>query len=476
MCWFNSLFLCFLIASPIYADEALNLAAPSKLPGVTREMKSAGFWISRHPSPDRLIMNPIDIAAFNARTRGTGLTEDIAGFPLSFDGTKLKTEIVNIIDGLKGRKLYQQNMLLADDKFYNPLADNMGLMSIPTSVSVRFGFITRTTDERLLPTVFTLNAQPGDVDFDEVQNSGLEIGTVVAVLHATLDGRWFFVHEPFTSGWVEADEVALASQADIADYLKHKYMVVVIEPRTDIYLDSKMTEQFGTIKMGDRFFLKHIVEQSVEVFLPTRQGDGSVRMVSGFIDREDVSIGYLPYTARAVYRQSFKMLNAPYGWGDTDGEQDCSRFLQMVFATFGIDLPRNSGAQAKTGRSVAEFKETTPTDKKLNTILSSLRGITILGMKGHVALYLGDVNGRPYAIHATWAYREKVSGGKDRLRLLNRVIITDLDLGKGAEKKSLLERTLSVREIVPESGFEQTPHKVWNTLKFNSWVWKAIER
>ncbi|MDD5036774.1 MAG: NlpC/P60 family protein, partial [Methylococcaceae bacterium] len=135
-------------------------------------------------------------------------------------------------------------------------------------------------------------------------------------------------------------------------------------------------------------------------------GDGSVQMVSGFIAREDMSIGYLPYTARSVYRQAFKMLNAPYGWGDMYREQDCSRFLQMVFATFGIELPRNSGGQAKTGRSIAEFKETTPSDNKLNTILTrSLQGLTILRMTGHIVLYLGDVNGHPYAIHATWSYR-----------------------------------------------------------------------
>ncbi len=41
------------------------------------------------------------------------------------------------------------------------------------------------------------------------------------------------------------------------------------------------------------------------------------------------------------------MLNQPYGWGDMYGEQDCSRFLQMVFATVGIMLPRDSKDQAQ---------------------------------------------------------------------------------------------------------------------------------
>ncbi len=51
------------------------------------------------------------------------------------------------------------------------------------------------------------------------------------------------------------------------------------------------------------------------------------------------------------------MLNQPYGWGDMYGEQDCSRFLQMVFATVGISLPRDSKDQAQVSNSVVDFDE-----------------------------------------------------------------------------------------------------------------------
>ena len=463
MRWLTSFLFYLLLATPLYAGEILNLAAPSELPGVKHEMRNAGFWISLHPSPNKRIMDMSDIAMFNVRTREAKLIEDISVFPTSYEGVKLKSEIVNIIGGLKGRKLYQKDTLLVDDLFYNPLIENMGFASIPATVPVRFGFITRATDERLLPTDSSLNAQPGDVDFDEIQNGNLEIGTAIAVLHKTRDGRWLFVHNAVTSGWVETDNVAFAQQSDIAAYLKQgdKKLIVVVEPKTDVYLDSEMTKYIGTVKMGAKFVLKNNDGQAVEVLLPERQDDGNVLMVSGFIDREDLSVGYLPYTARFVYRQAFKMLNAPYGWGDMYGEQDCSRFLQMVFATFGIELPRNSGGQAKTGSSVADFKEATPSAKKLKTILGSLRGLTILRMTNHIVLYLGDVNGRPYAIHATWSYREKGPDGKDRPRLLNRVIVSDLDLGKGSEKRSLLDRTLSVREIIPEYP-ESKPHNISN--------------
>lgn len=445
-----SLLLCLLLAGPLQAGEVLNLPAPSELSGVKREMKTAGFWISRNPLPDQIIMKPVEITKFNARTRGAGLIEDIAGFPATYDGVKLKSEIAHVIDELKGRKLFQQDSSRIDESFYDSIAGNIALEFMPATVDVRFGFITRTADERVLPTMLALNAQPGDVDFDELQNSSLEIGTPVAVLYATQDGRWLLVHDTFASGWVEAERVALVPQAELKAHLKHKTFAIVVAPKADVYLDNKMTKHLAAVKMGTRFALKNSAGQVAEILLPERQADGTAHIVSGFIAREDVSLGYLPYTIRAVYRQSFKMLHTPYGWGDMYGEQDCSRFLQMIFASFGIDLPRNSASQAKIGRSVAEFKPNLPMDKKIAAILTSSPGLTLLQMKGHIMLYLGEVNGQPFVIHDIWAYHEKGPDGKDRLRLLNRVTVSDLELGKGTEKKSLLERIVSVREIVPD--------------------------
>lgn len=457
MRWYLPLLFCFLLVAPLQAGESLIFAAPSELPGVSREMKTAGFWIARHPTPDQLIMKPAEIVKFNARTRKAGLFEDIASFPEVYDGVKLKSEIANMIGGLKGQTLYQQNSQRADEQFFNPLVGNIELETLPASVPVRFGFITRSADERLLPTGSSLNAHAGDVDFDEIQNSGLEIGTAVAVHYATKDGRWLFVRDAFASGWVEADRVALVTKADLIAHLKRKNFTVVTEPKADVYLDSALTKHLAAVKMGTRFAFKGTVGTVAEIILPQRQDDGNVQMVPGFIAREDVSIGYLPYTPRNVYKQAFKMLNAPYGWGDMYGEQDCSRFLQMVFASFGIDLPRNSASQAKTGRLVAEFKPTTPTDIKLSAILGSSRGLTILQLKGHIFLYLGDVEGRPYAIHEIWAYHEKGPDGKERSRLINRVTVTDLELGKGSDKRSLLERTLSMREIVADKPVSEEP-------------------
>jgi hypothetical protein len=63
-------------------------------------------------------------------------------------------------------------------------------------------------------------------------------------------------------------------------------------------------------------------------------------------------------------------------------------------------------------------------------------------------MYLGEEAGKPYAIHA-------VSGVKDRdgnIMKIDKVAVTDLDLGRGAKNGSLLERITDVREVALESS------------------------
>ena len=81
-----------------------------------------------------------------------------------------------------------------------------------------------------------------------------------------------------------------------------------------------------------------------------------------------VSRGYLPYTPRTVIFQAFKLLHSPYGWGDMYGEQDCSRFIQLVFSTVGIQFPRNSLQQAKVGRLIADFARESGPDKRMQAL------------------------------------------------------------------------------------------------------------
>ena len=110
--------------------EQLYYAAPTALPNTSREMKSPGFWIGRHPCPDKVILSPSEIEKFNWRIQSElKLTKDIT----------------------------------------RPAGPK------------RCGFIVHFADQRLAPTTAGKYKIPGDLDFDDLQNSGLDAGTPVAV-------------------------------------------------------------------------------------------------------------------------------------------------------------------------------------------------------------------------------------------------------------------------------------------------------
>ncbi len=430
--------------------QKFYLAAPSQLSHATREMKTAGFWIARHPFPDRLILSPEEILAFNARVQNDlKLTKDLKQFPPRYSSSELKKTLEEAWGNFFKKGFYLENGSKDAGKFFDQMRHQMDWENLPEQTDVQFGFIVHYADQRLLPTDEGLHEKKGDVDFDELQNSALDVGTPVVILHENLDKNWFYVESELSSGWVVKEKIAVCSLNEFQNYLQsfEAIFMTAIKPKVDIYLNKELTQHYEFVRMGVRFPVKKLDERIVEISFPVREDNGTIVFKRGFIERENIQVGCLPFTPHNILEQAFELLDKPYGWGDMHGEQDCSRFLQEVFATVGIYLPRNSSAQAKVGQLLAEFTKDTSSEEKIKILKKqAIGGVTILPMKGHIMLYLGMVEDRPYVIQAVWGYREK-SLGKDRIRVINRVAVSDLSLGDGSKKGSLLKRLSRVINI-----------------------------
>jgi cell wall-associated NlpC family hydrolase len=87
---------------------------------------------------------------------------------------------------------------------------------------------------------------------------------------------------------------------------------------------------------------------------------------------------------QGVLQRALALLGTPYRWGGTspDGGFDCSGLVGYVFRTaLGIDLPRVSREQAKTGELVADRAALAAGD------------LVFFGRKGrvdHVGIYVGE--------------------------------------------------------------------------------------
>ncbi len=170
-----------------------------------------------------------------------------------------------------------------------------------------------------------------------------------------------------------------------------------------------------------------------------------------------------PITRRAVLEAAFELLDSPYGWGGEGGGRDCSRFLMDVLGGFGLDLPRHSGRQALAGTFSIDVAEVESEREKLLLVDSAARkGIVLLHFPGHIMLYLGRTEeGTPMAIHAFAEYLEPCEGVTlddgtrgETLRMVDRVTVSDLSLGRGTSRTSFLERITRVTVLGKAPGVE----------------------
>lgn len=459
------------------------------LPGTAPEMTTAGYWIGRNEAVDETILDPQGIADFNQSIREKKLVRDLARWEAP-STLELRKSLEDTVAWIASLKVYDEAGHRVNEKFLSPIRHLMAIDEIdttPNAIPARYCFTVAKTDLRVLPTSESLYDAPYDLYIDNLQASSLEAGTAVVITHESRDGAWLYGTTARAAGWLPATSVAFASSRDeFIERLERPRFFTVIEAKADLYADAARTVFVRSIRMGSRLAAPAEAYQdelpttpaeaypeafptspsttyadALPVTLPIRASDGSLAETILWIASEDVTEGFLPFTARTVYAQAFKLLNAPYGWGGTFGEQDCSQFLCEIFDTTGITLPRNSTKQAKAGPLIPGIAGADDAQKAGILISLAKPAATLLRFPGHIMLYLGTVDGKPYAIHATFGYRERVRG-KDRVRLINRVVVSNLELGNGSEKGTHLSRltdavVIAAEKPTPEPSPELEP-------------------
>ncbi|MFH0854922.1 MAG: SH3 domain-containing protein [Candidatus Omnitrophota bacterium] len=418
-------------------------------PCANRHIQEPGFWISRNDSADKIILSQSGIAAFNSRTeKELGLIKDLLKTGPVCSGEELASSLRKEFAGFVKQKLYAKDSIIAAEPFYQEMEKQISVAAIPSRINARYGFIRHYADQRLLPTEDILTVLPADAAFDELQNSSLDIGTPLVALHESRDGLWVYVYSPTSSGWVKKDKVAFCEFSDFKAFLGRSPFAVVVSAKAGIFQDPALTRRIGYVRMGAKFPLIGIASETATVLIPSQQKEGKFVEQAAYLRKAEINPGYLEYTPRNTIEQAFKLLGAPYGWGGKGGEQDCSGFIQEVFSTVGIVLPRDSAEQGRSGKLLGNFEQKTSNELKTRILAKeAIGGVTILQLKGHILLYLGMFGNRPYVIHEIYGYRQKQGLGKEVFHKLNRAVVSDLALGEGSRKGSLLERVISIRSI-----------------------------
>lgn len=312
---------------------------------------------------------------------------------------------------------------------WDEMRANANLSSFP---SMAIPAITlRQTDLRELPTHEYRFSEPTPDPklnpFDYFQYSLLPPGMPVLLVHQSLDRNWFYVECPIAGGWVNAKDLAEVDSSFISLWKEGKFAALVKDnvnlPGTG-YNRKDSTAGIGTLlpyKSGNN-------SQGMSILVPVKGPEGKAMPAEVTIAYNTAVIWPLQITPGNIARVGNVMMGQNYGWGGMFGDRDCSALIRDLFTPFGIWLPRNSGAQARRG-IVISLTGLNP-QEKANIILD--RGIpflSLVGMKGHICLYIGNYKGKPAIFHNVWGLRIIENGNDDARLVIGKAVVTSITPG-----------------------------------------------
>jgi cell wall-associated NlpC family hydrolase len=420
------------------------------------------YWLARQPAPDRLILDAASIATQNARMRALDPhIHDLHALPSPLPAAWVRGEI----DRLSARPilpLYDADGHALDATALDALAGNLNLAAIPAQRLLQYGLVTHRAALRTFPTAQRVFSRVGDNDIDRFQESALFPGDAVAVLHESADGQWLFVASERYLAWIQTRYVAVGSAAQVFGYGQHSpYRVVTGATAFTAFTPEQPRLSRLQLDMGVRLpvLADWPATQPVNgqlpytawvVQLPLRNADGSLGFAPALLPRTaDTAPNYLPLTPRNLIAQAFKFLGERYGWGHDYDSRDCSGFVAEIYRSFGVLLPRNTGAQATSPALDRIAFARTDSHARRMAAVSQLQVGDLVYIPGHVMVALGHDRGLAYVIHDTaggsWA-------GPDGKRIdghLNGVSVTPLEPMLASDQASYVDLITNIQRMRP---------------------------
>lgn len=425
---YRLLLVCLLLLSSttlVNNAEAVGITSFDKL-------VSASYWTAQNKDGEKLILDAAGVQAFNAKVRDASRTvPNLLTYPASVSGDSLKTKIMNY-------QVLEDDLYLHGNKvsenYKNILRQQTNVKALGNYVNVRYAVTVRRSPLRNLPTGEGLFYYAGDTDFDALQETELDPGEPLIVLHQSANKYFYYVQSLNYSGWISTYNIAFTDKRTWTDYADPSKFLVV----TGASLTLKTDGEQVLYQQGARLVLSNVQTDTYTVSVPVRKADGALLRTELYLPKSaDVNVGYLPYTSNNILRSAFKFYGMPYGWGGMKNSVDCSSLVFNAYRTVGIVLPRNADEQEATAGSKSLLAGQDSAQRR-STINGLLPGAGLY-MDGHAVIYIGQINGEPYAIHSLGSYFDQ----GQRYQVM-KVVVSDLTLKRSSGSSFLEELNTAV--------------------------------
>ncbi len=432
----------------------------SDIEGMEEKMLYPEFWKQKVAKPNASLLTEAQIQAQNIRLmKQNQHVNDLQNLPASMSGSSIKDLILSISKKPSSARYDAKGQKLTDKKWQS-YRMQLNLDAIKSNHLLEFAMVVERANMRSFPTEDRVFKTADDINLDRFQETALFPGEAVAILHYSLDGQWAFASSYNYSAWVAIDKIALGEKETIFNYLSaanflvitgdkvftsfNPYQKSVSERQLDMGVKLRLTpkQDIPATIGGQNTYTSYVVD------LPTRDKYGQLQFQQALIRRnQDVHIGYLEFNRENILNQSFKFLGERYGWGHSFNARDCTGFVGDVYKSFGILMPRNTGQQAASqqGHNI-HFTEETTNQEKLKQI-ENLEIGDLIYIPGHVMMFLGMHNGKPYIIHDVSGLSYFKETGEYYQSSLNGVSVTPfLPLQLNQETK-YLDRVYNLKKI-----------------------------
>ena len=342
----------------------------------------------------------------------------------------IKNDVTKIIHAFKSNPGWDANQNLHNKTWIKNIELNLNLGNYPNKQ--QRAITIRITTLRVLPTdspsFSDWDAAGKSYPFDNLQTAYLGANIPLYILHTTRDKQWNLVITPYNCyGWIKSLDLATVNNVFINTWRQHRYVTALQDekPLFDLQQRYRTSTEIGAI-----FPLIKTTPLFYHVLTAICDTHGKAQTIVTKLSRKAAQIWPLELTKQNIASLANNFLGNPYGWGDLYNYRDCSETIRSLFAPFAVWLPRNSAAQAKTGKFIS--LKNLDNEQKQNLILKFGKPFTtLIWMPGHIMLYVGEKSGKIYVFHNPWGiHTVNYLGGKSGRAVIGRTVITPLDIGK----------------------------------------------
>lgn len=329
-------------------------------------------------------------------------------------------------------------------EFLDALSNNMDLAH--SQNHEQLAITIANADLRVFPTAwpcFEDPEKPGKAyPFDEWQASYLNNNTPVHIWQQTHDSEYSLITTHNGIGWIKTNALAIVDQHFIHQWQRAKLLVL-----TTPTLLTNAQGFYEMARIGTLLPLKQETSQNYQVYFAVADEDRHAKLKLTNVNLSHAQIFPVPLTEKNISAVADQFVGQNYAWGGMYGGYDCSLTLMYLFAPFGIWLPNSSNLQLQTGKTFA-LPQSSLADKEKFIQQNAKPFVTLLGVPGHVMLYLGARQHQLYIFNTIWGLRTHPWFSGEGRWIIGKTVVMPLDYGADQKNTTTLLQKITTMVVL----------------------------